>query len=200
VQQTARRRWPPVILLFVVACNGSQTDRDSAAQAQPSCGWESPSHLTPDGIADVRIGLDVAALERRCRVVHDSVELNAEGGQQRVVRAQVGPAVVAAEIVNDTVWRLTVTDSRYRTADDLGVGTPLSRLLASSPSWAANGETGVFVGLKAHCGLSFRLDASAPDLPRPWFVPDVEALRKAPPNTQVDQVLVVGSKNCVGAR
>lgn len=189
-----------MIVLFVVACNGSETDRDSSAKAQPSCGWESPSHLTPDGIADVRIGLDVDALERRCRVVHDSVGMNAEGSPQRVIRAQVGPAVVAAEVVNDSVWRLTVTDSRLRTADDLGVGTPLSRLLASSPSWAANGETGVFVGLTTHCGLSFRLDASAPGLPRPWIVRNVDALRKAPPNTRVDQVLAVGSKNCVAAR
>lgn len=179
--------------LCVAACRNAERDTTGAAL---TCGWKPSTRLTSDSVANLRIGLSVEELRQRCRVVRDTVRKDAEGGLQRVVRVQLGPAVADAEVTDGVVWRLTVTDPRLRTRDDIGVGSPLSQLLAAAPAWAANGETGVFVGLRTHCGLSFRLDTRAPGVPRPWVVSGVADLRHAPPSTPVDQVLAVGSGNC----
>ncbi len=56
--------------------------------------------------------MGVAELEARCRVQQDTVRRDSEGGLQRVLRVQLGPAGVDAEIVDSAVWRLTVSDPR----------------------------------------------------------------------------------------
>jgi hypothetical protein len=120
------------------------------------------------------------------------METDAEGHPQRVMVVRVGPSSIRAEIVNGSVWRLTVQDAHLRTADRLGVGTTLGELLREEKLSAGNGESGVFVILSRLCGLSFRIDPRAPGIPRPWVVQDRKSLARAPLTTPVDMVLIVG--------
>jgi hypothetical protein len=111
------------------------------------------------------------------------------------MRVRLGASIVTAEIVEQRVWRLAVGDATYRTADGVGVGTALEALIAGDRFSAANGETGVFVFVARHCGLSFRLDSKAPGFPTPLVVSDDPTLQRVPPDTPVDQVLIVGPHN-----
>jgi hypothetical protein len=191
-------RYIAAFCLIVLACTADDSPRRSDTSANGTCDWSPSTRLTSDGVAALEIGLPAAEVRHRCELVSDSIETLAEGQPVRVMRVKVGPSVVRAEVVDDTLWRLTISDSLIRTADGLGVGTTVGTLLTSNPSWVATGETGAFVGLVPHCGLSFRLDTSTPGLPRPWILRDTAALRRAPPETRVNQVLVVGSANCNG--
>ncbi len=97
---------------------------------------------------------------------------------------------VEAEIVNDKVWRIEVTSSRFRTADSLGVGTPLSRLLALNNPRGLTGEGQLFVASPDHCGLSFRLSNNGSSArSQNW---DKAALSRLPSSTVVNKVLLLG--------
>ncbi|HEU4697900.1 MAG TPA: hypothetical protein VFS40_01860, partial [Gemmatimonadales bacterium] len=110
---------------------------------------------------------------------------------ERVALVDVGAAAVAATIVHDSVWRLSVTDSLLRTADSLGVGTPLGVLRARAGWRALRGEGNLVVQLPGHCGLSFRLRPS----PAAARAADADAaVRRLPANTPVEEVFVVGCR------
>ncbi|HEU4699672.1 MAG TPA: hypothetical protein VFS40_10855, partial [Gemmatimonadales bacterium] len=102
---------------------GARTD--TAAAAAATCGVTSRYALGDSGVGALRVGAPLAAVRAACRVVRDTTGPGAEGMPERVALVDVGAAAVAATIVHDSVWRLSVTDSLLRTADSLGVGTPL---------------------------------------------------------------------------
>ncbi len=182
-----------MLITAVIGCGGEPVERAPIDVAR--CGWSDSTRLTTQGFADVQLGMAVADLTRRCDVVRDTME-SLEGQAQRVVHVRVGTAIARAEIVNDSVWRIATRDSLLRTAEGLGVGTPVSTLLASDPAWAAHGEGAIAVGLRGHCGLSFLLAPiyTAPN--QPLVVRRPSDLQKAPPETKVIEVLVVGTGHC----
>ncbi len=112
----------------------------------------------------------------------------------RVVPVDIGGEQVEAEIVDDKVWRLAVRSPRYRTADSLGVGTTLERLLELREPRGMMGEGALFFASPAHCGLSFRLSENRP-LPPSGQNWNAAALRRLPASTRVTEVLAVG---CAG--
>ena len=67
-------------------------------------------------------------------------------------------------VVNDRIFRIEVTTPRFRTADSLGVDTPLSRIASMRGAQFAPGEDGVYGFSPEHCGLSFRFSV-------PWRPP-----------------------------
>lgn len=181
------------LLSTLVGCSGESNVR--APVAQVTCGWTDSVRLTPQGIGHLRLGTSTAELLRSCAVVRDTTELT-EGQAQRVVHLRVGPAVAYAEIAGDSVWRIGTRDSLLRTSDGLGVGTPVRTLLASDPEWAAHGEGVVAVGLRGHCGLSFLLAPMSTAPGQPLFVGGIQDLQKAPPDTPVVEILIVGGAHC----
>jgi hypothetical protein len=97
---------------------------------------------------------------------------------------------VEAEIVDSRVWRIEVLSPRFRTADSLGVGTPLRRLLALRDPRGITGEGQLFVVSPEHCGLSFRLsDNGSSARTQNW---DLAALSRLPSATVVNKILIVG--------
>ena len=172
------------------ACQGDvprERTQERQATSAAECG---DAVVTGAGVGALRIGARVDSVRARCRVVRDTVELRAEGLPSRVVTMMVGDDTVAAEVDSGRVWRIEVTRSSPRTADSLGVGTPLTQLLALPEVRAASGEGGVYVLSNARCGLSFELSGHGPGgLRAEW---DIAALRRFPPSTVVTRVLVVG--------
>lgn len=120
------------------------------------CGAKSSSRVTDTGIGDLQVGRTVTAVKQMCNVARDAVEPGYEGMTERTLTVLLGAATVRATIVNDIVWRLTITQPRFATADGLRVGTPLSQLASVKGVKIAEGQDGLYLLLPAHCGVSFR--------------------------------------------
>jgi hypothetical protein len=90
------------------------------------------------------------------------------------------------------IVRLEVRTPTFRTADSLGVGTTLARLLREPGVSAVGGEGALFVVVPRHCGVSFGLAEAGElgDAPTDSIVP--AQLRQLPRDTRVSEVLVFG--------
>jgi hypothetical protein len=158
-----------------------------ADAATHPCG---PPVIDSAGVGALRIGVPLDSVRARCLVLRDTVELRAEGQPARIVSVPIGGDTVEAEIVDGRVWRVTVARPGLRTADSLGVGTPVTRLLALFPrAIGAHGEGGIYA-TSTRCGLSFRLTDLAPGAR--FRGGTTAALRALPPGAAVTRVLVTG--------
>ncbi len=179
-------------IVALLSCAGGDRGAMTDTAVLLPCGLATSGNLTTSGVGDLRIGLPAGDVGSRCTVASDTMESGPEGQERRVMRVRAGVATVLAEVVHDSVWRLTVSDSTIRTREGLGVGSSLGDLLEAGASWVGQGEGRTFVGVAQHCGLSFRLRPGE-ELSRAG---NVNALREAPPETLVDQVLVLGPGTC----
>lgn len=152
-----------------------------------SCG---PEIMTDDGIGELRIGASVASVRQKCNVVRDTTAPGAEGMPERKLTVALSRDTVEAEIVNGQVWRLGVHSPRLRTADSLGVGTTLARLLQLRNPRGMTGEGKFFVASPEHCGMSFRLANAGPGAQRGDL--DSAGLARLPKSAVVSEVLVFG--------
>jgi hypothetical protein len=146
--------------------------------------------LSDSAVGAVRLGTSVADLTAECNVVRDRTEARSEGQLSRVLAVVLAGDTIEAEVVDDRVWRVDVDSPAFRTADSLGVGTPLATMLALPGLQPMSGEGRVFVKTARHCGLSFQL--SVPDTGAAAGRWTVEELRRLSEGTKVARVLVVG--------
>ncbi len=157
-----------------------------AGRQTSSCGDEV---ITDEGIGLLRIGTTVESVRQKCNVVRDTTVIDSEGMPARRLAVTLSRDTVEAEIVNGRVWRLAVHSPRLRTADSLGVGTPLTRLLELKKPRGMTGEGKFFVASPEHCGMSFRLAIAEAggrgDL-------DSAGLARLPKSTTVSEVLIFG--------
>jgi hypothetical protein len=161
-----------------------------AADARPttaSCGDEV---IAEEGIGDLRIGASIESIRQACSVVRDTTVMGPEGMPARKLAVMFSRDTVEAEIVDGRVWRLAVLSPRLRTADSLGVGTSIGRLLQLKNPHGMTGEGQFFVASPSHCGMSFRL-AIAEAGPAPGDL-DRAGLARLPRSTSVNEVLVFG--------
>lgn len=169
-------------MLVLAACEAK-----NEVPAAKACGMTT---MTGRGIGDLRIGRALDSVRTLCAVGRDTTRLASEGQLARIVTIAIDGEVVEAEIVDEKIWRIEVRSSRFRTADSLGVGTPLSRLLVHRRARGITGEGQLFVVSADHCGLSFRLsDNGSNARSQDW---DRAALSRLPAATVVDKVLIVG--------
>lgn len=150
------------------------------------------AQLSGERVGPVPVSASPAALARYARVVRDTEELGMEAIPESVAVLVVRGDTVRAVHDSGRIVRLGVSTPAFRTADSLGVGTTLARLLRETGVYAVGGEGAVFVILPRHCGMSFRLaDAGGlGDAPTDSIVP--AQLRQLPPATRVSEVLVFG--------
>jgi hypothetical protein len=130
-------------------------------------------------------------VDHTCEVADDYVGPGAEGSTERYLVVDFDTARVRAIVVDGRVWRVHVMSDAFRTADSVGVGTPLARVLRIPGIRGAEGEGRLFAMSPERCGVSFRLS----HIPRggehrgAW---DLAALRTLPAGTTVDEVLIFG--------
>lgn len=205
----------PVLSALLVACSSGpsgeapaeqavreavqESVQDSAQGGAPSSPGASPAQhvaascgrpvIDGDGIGTIRIGMAADSVKALCVVVRDTVERRSEGQSERILVVAFGSDTAAVEVNDGRVWRIEITDPGLRTADWIGVGTPLSTLLSRKGGvQGLTGEGNLFVITEASCGLSFEL--SEPRSPSgDW---PAERLRTLPKTTAVARVLVVG--------
>lgn len=149
--------------------------------------------ITGDSVGPVPAVGTRADVAQAARVVRDTVEEGQEAIPESVAVLAVHGDTVRAVIDSGRVYRLSVTSERFRTADSLGPGTLLLRLLREPGVHAFTGEGAVYIQLPRHCGLSFRLADAGPLGDAPDSV-GVDALRTIPPQTPVSEVLVLGCR------
>jgi hypothetical protein len=182
----AKNETPPSGASVSAAPAGTTGTAPSQAAAK-TCG---STAMTGRGIGDLSIGRTLDSVRVLCAVGRDTTRLATEGQLARMITVAIGGEVVEAEIVDEKIWRIEVRSSRFRTADSLGVGTPLSRLLALGNARGITGEGQLFVVSPEHCGLSFRLsDNGSRSRSQNW---DRTALSRLPAGTVVNKVLIVG--------
>ena len=198
-----------ILLLAVIGCEVRKEQPPSsvppfaetaAASPQPSPAAPSTSAprpsacgdavITDEGIGELRIGTTVESVRQKCSVVSDKTGPGAEGMPGRKVAVALARDTVEAEIVNGRVWRLAVRSPQLRTADSLGVGTTLTRLLQLRNPRGMTGEGKFFVASPAHCGMSFRLANAGPGAHRGDL--DSAGLARLPKSAVVSEVLVFG--------
>jgi hypothetical protein len=181
----------PCAALFVVhACqrdaapNGDSAQRGATASATASaCGVNARTALTGDGIGSLRVGAPVEDVARGCRILRDTTVLGTEGQHERRIVVDLGRDSVAAVVTAGKIWRVHVQGPAFRTADSLGIGTPVGAFRQRGPQ-ILMGEGNVFLRLPSHCGLSFRLRDVAPG--------QASSLEQLPDSVAVDEVLAIG--------
>jgi hypothetical protein len=175
-----------ILLLAVIACEAKKEQ-----QPVPStCGEEV---ITDEGIGQLRIGTTVESVRQKCNVVRDTTAPGAEGMPARKLTVALSRDTVQAEIVDGRVWRIAVHSPRLRTADSLGVGTTLARLLQLRNPRGMTGEGKFFVASPEHCGMSFRLANAGPGARR--GDQDSAGLARLPRSSVVSEVLVFGCRS-----
>ncbi len=138
-----------VPLLLALLCESA------AAQ---DCGARTSAVVTDSRVGALSIGLTVAQVRERCRVVLDSVRDNWDYAEaQRALSVLVGSDTVIAWAPRDTVTLIDITSRSLRTRESLGVGTRLRSLLKSRGVTGGTGEASTHATLAAHCGLAFVL-------------------------------------------
>jgi hypothetical protein len=161
----------------------------SSAGGRRNCGGMT---ITGDSVGSVRVGESVDSLKSRCTILRDTTQQGLEGMMERRILVDFQPDTLEAEIVDGKVWRLDVKSPAFRTADSLGVGTPLSGLLHLAGARGLVGEGVLAVVSPERCGLSFMLSGGIPARRvRSW---DRNALSTLPASTKVREILVFGCR------
>jgi hypothetical protein len=154
--------------------------------AQKTCGVQNTPVLSDDGIGHFRVRAAAADVRTACNVIRDTLlELGAEGLPERRMSVLLGADTVVATINDGFVWRIEVRSARLRTADGLGVGSPVAKLRDQPHEYLGYGEGGPFVKVKSHCGLSFELGG---------FGNFAKTIDQVPATATVDEVLVLGCR------
>ena len=191
------------LMLGLIACGKTSESTPADSSSLPAAASSSPVASTGDrtgacgeeiiadeGIGQLKIGASMESVRQKCTVVRDTTVVDVEGMPSRRLAVVFSRDTVEAEIVDGRVWRIAVLSPRLRTADSLGVGTTIARLLQLKDPHGMTGEGQFFVASPAHCGNSFRL-AIADVGPAPGDL-DRAGLARLPRSTAVNEVLIFG--------
>ena len=149
--------------------------------------------IRESGVAAVEIGDPQSALRDRCVVLGDSTAVDAADGMPRGnVTVGVNGTPMVVQIAEGKVYRITVTDPQFRTADGLGAGMPVAGMLELPGAVVLEGEHDLSVVVSAHCGLYFRITkpATLPENVARWS----DVVRAMPAGTPVERVVVHGCR------
>lgn len=185
---------PILVALFVFGCADGESDTSETTPtertAEARC-IAPDDELTDSGIGDLQIGMPADDLVERCNVAADTTVMDVEGHPQRVALVAAGADTVSAEIVDGAVWRITVETPTWRTADSLGVGSPISVLLELPEAQGVTGEGNLVIVSPQLCGISFQVDAGDVQ-PPPGGAWDDEALTRIPDSAAVELIRITG--------
>jgi hypothetical protein len=173
------------------AARVTDTASSTASEARPAGSCGRPI-VDGDGVGKIRIDMAADTVKAQCVVARDTVERRTEGQLERILVVPFEQDTALVEVNDGKVWRIEITGPGLRTANWLGVGTPLSTLLALNGGvQGLVGEGNLFLVSQALCGLSFEL--SEPRSPSGNW--DAARLRTLPKSTVVKRVLVIGCRD-----
>lgn len=146
-----------------------------------------------DRVGPIHLGMSLDALQRVCAIVRDTTVPVVSGPAERRVSVLLGSdtAVVALRI--SRVQEILLTSGSFRTADSIGIGTPLRVLLArdSVKGYGTGGQ--LLVSSPSECGLTFGIAGRYPDLPD--GAKDSATVARVPQSAVVDRVRIDGCES-----
>lgn len=148
--------------------------------------------MTEEGVGELRQGRSITEVAALCEIANDSRELGSEGMRERVLVVQIAGETVRVIVTDERIWRIEINTPRFRTADSLGVDTPLKQIAETIGAQFAPGEDGVYAFVPDHCGLSFRF--SLPLRPPAGGQWTARAIALAHGDAAVDRVLVAACR------
>src|SRR5258708_24564607 len=152
-----------------------------------ACGITPGSRVSEDGIGILRIGTPLDAVRASCAIIS---EHSGAHDPPLVAGVDLGLDTATAEFVGGILRRITLHHQAYRTADSLGVGTRITRLLNLRSVTGLTERNRLFAVSPAYCGLRFMLVDPAP---RSSSAPNGRgALRRLAGETQVRELEIVG--------
>lgn len=198
----ANGRMPPLagrvvaFAILLTACSNEVPRPDSTA---PPVTSSAAATTTPcdeplfdgSGVGGIRIGMTADSLRQLCRVVYDTTTRRAERQPAHVLQVATSSDTIEAEADAGRIWRIQIASPRLRTADSLGVGTPIGRLLDIPGIRGMTGEGSLYLVSPAHCGVSFRVTRPKDQLRGDWTLAQ---LRQLPATSVVTSVIILGCK------
>ena len=180
----------PVILVADHAPTPAQAAKALAREAHLCSGKLT---LTGEGVGVVRVGQPAETVRRACHIARHKPKKGEAPPPNDLLDFKIGATPVEVEIANGRVWRVTIDGGALRTADKLGVGDSLARLLASGAARAGQTEGVIYATTAAHCGMSFALtyQPKGGEDRDNWTA---EALARLPADTKIDRILMSGCK------
>jgi hypothetical protein len=145
-----------------------------------------PVVVSDSAVGCLEIGARMDAVTLACGEPRDTT-IYLEGMPQEAAWIDVGPGRALAEVVNEQVWRIRITDSALSTRDSIRVGVPINRL-ADHPGIRIGYEEGISARTDAHCGMTFGLTGPLP-FRRDWTE---ERIRALPDEIAISLILVFG--------
>ena len=185
-----------VLVLALVGCKAKNETSSASASSSTASTVNTPASscgeevVTDEGVGQLRIGATVESIRQKCTVVRDTTAIGAEGMPARKVAVAFSRDTLEAEVVNGRVWRIAVLSPRLRTADSLGEGTTIARLLQLKTPRGMTGEGNFFVASPEHCGMSFRLSITGAGARHGDL--DSAGLARLPKSVVVPEVLIFG--------
>ena len=177
-------------LLISAGCDDAEPRAETRVDPPGAdCGAVAGNVQIQGGIGVLRPGATVADVRAGCAVARDTVEPGLEGMSVRTLLVALGADSVVAEIAADTVWRLRLTSTRFRTPAGFGVGTLAKELAAADGARVQIGEGEVYMVVAGECGVSYRIagaDFGAVAAARSRE----QALAELPDSARVDRILV----------
>ena len=148
--------------------------------------------IRESGIGAVEIGDPHEEVKSRCTVLSDSLTTNDASGTSGNIVVGVNGTPFTVQVADSKVYRMTVTDAQFRTADGMGPGMPVARMLDYPGAVVLEGEHDLSVVVDAHCGLYFRITkpATVPENLTKW----ADYVRALPEGTPVERVVVHGCR------
>lgn len=152
-----------------------------------ACGITPGSRVGEDGIGVLRIGISVDAVRSSCAIISERPGAN---DAPLIARVDLGLDTAKAEFVSGILRRITLYHQAYRTADSLGVGTRVTRLLNLRSATGLTERNRFYAVSPAYCGLQFMLEAPAPR--RPAAQSGRASLRRQSGETKARELEIVG--------
>jgi hypothetical protein len=153
--------------LLAAGC-GDNDDAGGTARVDPRCDGHELPVIASGGVGLVRVGMPVSTLARHCKVTDTSVVL-AEGLPERAHIVQMGShrlLTISTGTADTSIVRIIVTDSAFRTAQGLGVGSTLGEMRELYKVLSYSSEEQRSVTIPSVPGIAFGYEAeNVPDEP-----------------------------------
>jgi hypothetical protein len=193
-----------VLALTTLALCAGCTSRDTKPPAPPAASPATTTTATATssagctgrlvtnaGVGPIRIFASLDSIRQICPIVRDTTVQPQPGlAAEHLVSVLMGTDTAVVGVRRGRVVQIFLTGTRFATADSIGVGTTLARLLrfAQTKGYGVAGD--LLIATPTKCGLTFGMTGRYPDLPD--GLKDSTALSRVPVTATVNRVRVDG--------
>ena len=149
------------------------------------------SARTNEGVGPIRIYASLDSIRQLCPIVRDTTVQPQPGlAAEHLVSVLMGTDTAVVSVRRNRVVQVFLTSPHFATADSIGVGTTLGRLLrfAQVKGYGVRGD--LLIDVPAKCGLTFGITGRYPDLPD--GLKDTTTLSRVPVSATVNRIRIDG--------